>query len=149
MSYCLLISSWFYKQKIIKRRDRRQLTIHMCVMELLITVFSNWLICMDHWNPLVHRLIAPRPFKSNLSFCIPFFLCNISTWFVQKCFNQTITMEHLVAFALHPSYKGAKLSPDQLIVVTDSVTLGSFFPISSRKKGFLPGKNPFLPIGRE
>jgi len=58
-------------------------------------------------------------------------------------------MEHLVAFALHPSYKGAKLSPDQLIILTDPVTLAWFFPISSQKKGFLPGKNPFLPIGRE
>ena len=59
-----------------------------------------------------------------------------------------------VAYALHPIYKGAKLLPDQLIIVnvTDSLTLGSFFPISTIsfwKKGFLPGKNPFLPIGRE
>ena len=146
MNYCLLISSWFYKRKIIKRHDRQQLTIHMCVVELLITGFSNWLICMDHWNPLVHRLIAQRPFKSSLNFCIPHFLRNISTWFVQKCFNQTITMEHLVSYVLHPSYKGAKLSPDQLIIVTDSVTLGNFF---LWKKGFLPSKNPFLPIGRE
>jgi len=48
-----------------------------------------------------------------------------------------------VAYSLHPSYKGAKLSPDQLIIVTDSLTLGSFLPnffpegkkhLSSRKK---------------
>jgi len=58
-------------------------------------------------------------------------------------------MEHLVAYELHPSYKGAKFSPDRLIFVTDSVTHGSFFPISSWKKGFLLSKNPFLPIGRE
>jgi len=123
----------------------------MCVIELLITGFSNWLICIDHWNLLFHRLIPQRPFKSSLN-CFPHFLSNRSTCFVQKCFNQTIRMEHLVAYALHPSYKGGKLSQDQLIIVTASVTLGSFFPIStisSRKKGFLPGKNPFLPIRRE
>ena len=50
-----------------------------------------------------------------------------------------------MAYARHPSYKGAKLSADQLIVVTDSVTLGSFFPIYSRKKGFLPGKKNCFP----
>jgi len=61
----------------------------------------------------------------------------------------TITIEHLVAYSLHPSYKRAKLSPDQFIIVTDSVTPGSYFPISSQKKGFLCSKNPFLPIGRE
>jgi len=54
-----------------------------------------------------------------------------------------------VTYALHPSYKAAKPSPDQLVIVTDSVTLGSFFTISSQKKGFLPDKNPFLPMGRE
>jgi len=113
----------------------------MCVIELLITGFTNWLICLDHWNPLVHQLIARRPFKS-INFGIPHFLCNISTWFVKKCFNQAITMVHLVAYALHPSYKDANLLPDPLIVVTDFVTLGSFFP-------FFTSKNPFLPIGRE
>ena len=41
--------------------------------------------------------------------------------------HRLIAMEQLVAYVLHPSCKGAKLSPDQLIVVTDSVTLGSFF----------------------
>ena len=58
--------------------------------------------------------------------------------------------EHLVTYALHPSYKGAKPSPDQLIIITDSVTRGSFFPISSfssHRKGrntILPGRNPTL-----
>ena len=122
------MSSWFYRRKSIKRHDRRQIMIHKCIMELLIKGFTNWLICLDHWNLLVHQLIAQRPFKGSLNFGIPHFLCNISTWFV-KCFNQAITMEHLVAYALHPSYKGAKFSPDQLIVVSDSVTPGSFFPI--------------------
>jgi len=120
----------------------------VCIMELLITGFSNWLICIDHWNLLVHPLIAQRPFKSSLNFCIPHFLRNISTWFVQKCFNQTITMEHLVTYALHPSYKGAKLSPDQLIIVTDSVTLGlgSFFLV---KTHFFPPEGREVPLFRE
>jgi len=30
-----------------------------------------------------------------------------------------------------------------------TLSIRSFFPISSWKKGFLPGKNPFLPMGRE
>lgn len=41
---------------------------------------------------------------------------------VKKRFNQAITTEHLVACALHPSYKGAKLSPDQLNVVTEWIS---------------------------
>ena len=138
-----------YKQKIIKRHDRWRLIIHVCIMEPLSTGFINWFICLDHWNPLVHWLIAQRPIKRSLKLYIPHYLCNISTWFVKKCFNQVITMDHLVAYALHPNYKGAKLSLDQSIVVTDSLTCGSFFPMSSWKKGFLPGKNPFLPIRRD
>ena len=137
----------------ISKKLLKDMTVHVCVMELVITGFSNWLICLDHWNPLVHRLIAQKPFKNSLNFCIPHFLHNISTWFVQKCFNQTITMEHLVAYSLHPSYKRAKLSPDQFIIVTDSVTLGSFFPEeryflpSHGKKWVFTGKKIFL-LGR-
>ncbi|KAK2156920.1 hypothetical protein LSH36_202g07014, partial [Paralvinella palmiformis] len=41
---------------------------------------------------------------------------------VKKRFNQTITTEHLVAYALHPSYTGAKLPPDQLIFVTEWIS---------------------------
>jgi len=46
---------------------------------------------------------------------------------IKKLFNQYITTEHFVSYALHFSYKGVKLSPDQLIVVTDLVTHESFF----------------------
>jgi len=107
------------------------------------------LICWDHWNPLVHRLIAQRPFKRSLNFGILHFLRNISTWFVMKCFNEAITMEHFVAYVTHLSYIDAKLSPNQLIVVTHSVTLGKFFPFLHGRKVFFLVKTHFFPSERK
>ena len=116
-------------------------------MELLITRFTSWLICLDHWNPLVHWLFARRPFKKSVRFGIPHFLLNISTSIVKKCFNQDITTEQLVANALHPSCKGSKCSPDELIVVTDSVTLRNIFLV---KTHFFPRKGTkYLSSGKK
>jgi len=134
MSYCLLISSWFYKWKSIKRHDRWQLTIHMCVMEQLIKGFSNWLIYMDHWNPLVHRLIAQRSLKSSLNFCSEMFQSNHHNG-APCCIFST---SHAVTRGLNSHQISSLLSQ-------------TLWPlgVSSWKKGFLPSKNPFLPIEKE
>ena len=55
-------------------------------------------------------------------------------------------MEHLVAYFLHPSYKRAKFSQDQLIIVTDSVTLGVSSQFLPRRKVFFPVKTHFFPL---
>jgi len=70
---------------------------------------------------------------------IPQFLPNISMWFVICMLLSSVT-------ELFIQWGGEyHFSLDYQI----TLYVGSFFSISSQKKGFLFGKNPFLPMGRE
>ena len=66
-----------------------------------------------------------------------------------------ITTEHLVAYAVHPSYKGAELSPDHLIVVAEWISshpvehLTTFISYQATKspfpRSFFTDQAQFLP----
>jgi len=122
---------------------------NMYIMELLIMGFTNWLICLDHRNQLVHRLTAQRPLKrasilvflTSYTILVHHLLRNIST----KT-SQWGTLWHMLYIPVARVLNSHHISWLLSLTLRPVGVISQFIP---RRKVFFPVKTHLFPWKRK